>query len=100
MEELISKKRLIADLNEIREVLSGRGDPILASVLTRAIRCVEEQPAIARPETESFLHFNEEDRKLEKAIMELRKSYEVSKYKDHVYNKLGWALYHIWQKYR
>lgn len=46
MEELISKKRLIADLNEIREVLSGQGDPILASVLTRAIRCVEKQPVV------------------------------------------------------
>ena len=46
MEELISKKRLIADLNEIREVLSGQGDPILASILTRAIRCVEKQPVV------------------------------------------------------
>ena len=46
MEELISKKKLIADLNGIREVLSGQGDPILASVLTRAIQCVEKQPVV------------------------------------------------------
>lgn len=46
MEELISKKKLIADLNGIREVLSGQGDPFLASVLTRAIQCVEKQPVV------------------------------------------------------
>ena len=46
MEELISKKKLLADLNGIREVLSGQGDPILASVLTRAIQCVEKQPVV------------------------------------------------------
>lgn len=46
MEELISKKKLLADLNGIREVLSGQGDPFLASVLTRAIQCVEKQPAV------------------------------------------------------
>lgn len=46
MEKLISKKKLLADLNGIREVLSGQGDPILASVLTRAIQCVEKQPVV------------------------------------------------------
>lgn len=46
MEELIPKKKLIAELNEIREVLSGQGDPFLASVLIRAIRCVEKQPVV------------------------------------------------------
>lgn len=46
MEELILKKKLLADLNGILEVLSGQGDPILASVLTRAIQCVEKQPVV------------------------------------------------------
>lgn len=46
MEELISKKKLLADLNRILEVLSGQGDPILASVLIRAIQCVEKQPVV------------------------------------------------------
>ena len=46
MEELILKKKLLADLNGIREVLSGQGDPFLASVLTRAIQCVEKQPVV------------------------------------------------------
>ena len=46
MEELILKKKLLADLNGIREVLSGQGDPFLASVLTRAIQCVEKQPIV------------------------------------------------------
>lgn len=46
MQELIDRKKLLADLNGIREVLSGQGDPFLASVLSRAIRCVEKQPVV------------------------------------------------------
>lgn len=46
MEELISKKKLIADLKGVREVLSAQGDPFLASVMTRAIGVVENQPVV------------------------------------------------------
>lgn len=46
MEELISKKKLIQDLNAVREVLSAQGDPFLAAMITRAIGVVENQPVI------------------------------------------------------
>lgn len=46
MEELISKKKLLADLNGVKEVLAAQGDPFLANILHRAIRCVENQPVI------------------------------------------------------
>ena len=46
MEELISKKKLIQDLNAVREVLSAQGDPFLAAMMTRAIGVVENQPVI------------------------------------------------------
>ena len=46
MEAMIKKKALLDDLNRIKEVLVGQGDPILASVLNRAIACVENQPAL------------------------------------------------------
>ena len=43
MEEMIRKKTLLKDLKGVKEVLAGQGDPILASVLNRAIECVERQ---------------------------------------------------------
>ena len=43
MAEMIEKKAFLDDLKEIKEVLVGQGDPILASVLNRAIACVEKQ---------------------------------------------------------
>ena len=81
MEELISRKKLLADLNGVKEVLAAQGDPFLANILHRAIRCVENQPAAAQ------------------AILELRQNYEKAKSAGYVRNKLGWALYQTWQKY-
>lgn len=46
MEELISKKKLLADLNGVKEVLAAQGDPFLANILHRAIQCVENQPVV------------------------------------------------------
>ena len=46
MKELIDKKKLIKDLQGIKEVLSAAGDPFLANMIHRAIRCVEQQPVI------------------------------------------------------
>ena len=45
---MIKKKPLLDDLKGIKEVLVGQGDPILASVLNRAIACVEKQPEVVR----------------------------------------------------
>lgn len=44
MDDIISRKRTLADLREIREMLVAGGDLILASVLEHAIKCVEQQP--------------------------------------------------------
>lgn len=46
MEELISKKKLLKDLNGIKEVLAAAGDPFLANMIHRAIQCVERQPVV------------------------------------------------------
>ena len=46
MKELIDKKKLLKDLNGIKEVLSAAGDPFLANMIHRAIQCVERQPVI------------------------------------------------------
>lgn len=48
MEELISKKKLLKDLNGIKEVLAAAGDPFLANMIHRAILCVESQPVVCR----------------------------------------------------
>lgn len=44
MDDIIFRKKALSDLREIREMLVAGGDPILASVLERAIKCVEQQP--------------------------------------------------------
>lgn len=44
MDDIIYRKKALSDLREIREMLVAGGDPILASVLERAIKCVEQQP--------------------------------------------------------
>lgn len=46
MKQMILKKPLLDDLKGIKEVLASQGDPILASVLNRAIACVEKQPIV------------------------------------------------------
>ena len=46
MNELIDKKKLLADLNGVKEVLAAQGDPFLANILHRAIQCVENQPVV------------------------------------------------------
>lgn len=46
MERTIKTKPLLDDLKGIRETLVGAGDPILASMMNRAIACVEKQPSV------------------------------------------------------
>lgn len=46
MKELIDKKKLLADLNGVKDVLVAQGDPFLANILLRAIQCVENQRVV------------------------------------------------------
>lgn len=43
---LLTRKKLIRDLKGIKDMLVAAGDPFLASVINRAIGCVENQPVI------------------------------------------------------
>lgn len=43
---LIDKKKLLADLNGVKDVLVAQGDPFLANILHRAIQCVENQRVV------------------------------------------------------
>lgn len=45
MDKLISQEKTIRDLRGIKDMLVAAGDPFLASVMNRAIACVENQPA-------------------------------------------------------
>lgn len=47
MKELIDKQKTLADLKGIKDVIQSQGDPFLANIIERAIRCVERQPVIA-----------------------------------------------------
>lgn len=44
MDKLISQEKIIRDLRGIKDMLVAAGDPFLASVMNRAISCVENQP--------------------------------------------------------
>lgn len=47
MMELIDKKKTLADLKGIKDVIQSQGDPFLANIIERAIKCVERQPVVA-----------------------------------------------------
>lgn len=47
MKELIDKQKALADLKGIKDVIQSQGDPFLANIIERAIRCVERQPVVA-----------------------------------------------------
>jgi hypothetical protein len=47
MMELIDKKKALADLKGIKDVIQSQGDPFLANIIERAIKCVERQPVVA-----------------------------------------------------
>lgn len=49
MDKLISQEKTIRDLRGIKDTLVAAGDPFLASVMNRAIGCVENQPAAEEP---------------------------------------------------
>jgi hypothetical protein len=95
MKELIDKQKLLSDLRGVKEVLSAQGDPFLANIMERAIKCVERQPVIPSEPAESV----QENCKLEKAIRELREHYARADKLEYVYNKLGWAIFQTWKKY-
>lgn len=52
-DDLILRGKALKDLRAIREMLVGAGDPFLASVMNRAIQCIENQPAV---EAEPVVH--------------------------------------------
>lgn len=46
MKELISKEKLLKDLQRKKDVLSAQGEPFLSAMLQRAIDCVNNQPVV------------------------------------------------------
>ena len=50
MNDLISKKKLLKDLSGMYDVLTGAGDPFLASMIRKAMECVERQPVVEMSE--------------------------------------------------
>lgn len=47
MKQLIDKQKALADLKGIKDVIQSQGDPFLANIIERAIKCVERQPVVA-----------------------------------------------------
>ena len=51
--ELIDKKKALADLRGVRDVLQAQGDPFLANIIGRAIDCIQNQPVVAITEVKA-----------------------------------------------
>ena len=45
--QLIDKRKLLADLKGIKDMLIAAGDPFLAGVMNRVIACVENQTVVS-----------------------------------------------------
>lgn len=97
MEDLISRKRLLNDLAGMHDVLTGAGDPILACMIQKAMKCVERQPSVPRAAEPKVS--DSEDVTLAKAISKLKAFYEKAHALAYVHNKVGWALYRTWSEY-
>lgn len=99
-DDLILRDKALKDLRGIKDVLQAQGDPILASILNRAIECIENQPAApalimepCRPKPE------ETNPDLRKVVKQLCAEYEKAKNNQIVHNPVGYALYQTWKKY-
>ena len=51
-DDLILRGKAIKDLRAIKDMLVAAGDPFLASVMNRAIGCIENQPAVDKEKNE------------------------------------------------
>lgn len=97
MDALTFKKKALKALSGMYDVMIGAGDPLLASMIRKAMECVERWPLVhdaAEPKTLDL-----KDSLLEQAIARLKELYENAQTLDYVYNKMGWALYHTWSEY-
>ncbi len=46
MKQLIDKRKALADLKGIKDVIQAQGDPFLANIICRAIDCIQNQPVV------------------------------------------------------
>ena len=92
MDDLISKSKLLKDLAGMYDVLTGAGDPFLASMIRKAMECVERQPA-AEDEEQPV-----KDDRFWKAVLKLEAEYTKVAEAPHVRDPLAFALYRIWKQ--
>ena len=97
MSDLISKNKLIKDLRGIHDVLTGQGDPFLASVLRVAIECVEKQEPVFYPDAEATGDDPKKEKRLIKAIKRLEQGYAAAKDSRIIRDPVAYALYQAWK---
>jgi hypothetical protein len=88
-DDVIHRGKALKDLHGIKDVLLAQGDPFLASIMNRAIDCIENQPAAEQVHPE-----------LQKVVRQLCEEYEKAKNNPIVHNPIGYALYQTWNKYQ
>lgn len=89
--ELIDKKQLLKDLAGMYDVMTGAGDPFLASMIRKAMECVERQPSVQCSDVPEVP--DPEGGVPEEAICRLEALCEKAQTPDYVYSEIGCALY-------
>lgn len=70
-------------------------DPLLRHVV---LTCLGQLPNLDIPDA-VVVDPEAQDTELEKAIRQVRETYEKAQRSGYIRNKLGWALYQVWTKY-
>jgi hypothetical protein len=92
MDALTFKKKALKALSGMYDVLTGAGDPFLASMIFKATECVAKQPTEevdAEPIT---------DDQFWKAVLLLEIEYKAAQKQTHISRPLAYALYQVWKK--
>ena len=92
MDALTFKKKALKALSGMYDVLTGAGDPFLASMIYKAMECVAKQPTTEAEDNPVT------DDKFWKAVLLFESEFKAAQKKSHVYNPLAYALYQVWKK--
>lgn len=90
MNDLISKNKLLKDLAGMYDVMIGAGDPFLASMIRKAMECVERQPA-AEDEQDPIA-----DGRFWAAVLQLEREYKKAEENPFIEDPVASALFSVW----
>ena len=90
MDDLISRGKLLKDLSGMYDVLTGAGDPFLASMIRKAMECVERQPAVGDEQDPIA------DGRFCAAVLRLEQEYKKAEENPFIEDPVASALFSVW----